>query len=123
MNTCSAIAARLEAMSSRVARATQLLSTRVDITREHQAIAVLESMNRRADLQLRLQQTVEGLSVAAVTYYIVGLIGYAARGVKAAGVGVNPEMVMGVSIPVVIVAVALGIRRIHRMVHTANGGH
>jgi uncharacterized membrane-anchored protein len=123
MNTCGAISARLEAMSSRVARATQLLSTRVDITREHQTIAVLESMNRRADVQLRLQQTVEGLSVAAVTYYIVGLIGYAARGVKSVWGWVNPDLVMGVSIPVVIVAVALGIRRIHRMVHTAQTSH
>jgi uncharacterized membrane-anchored protein len=120
MNTCMVTAGRLEALSSRVARATQLLSTRVDITREHQTIAVLHSMNRRADLQLRLQQTVEGLSVAAVTYYIVGLIGYAARGVKAAGLGVNPELVMGLSIPVVMAAVALGIRRIHHMVHTEN---
>jgi uncharacterized membrane-anchored protein len=120
MNTCGAIAARLEAMSSRVARATQLLSTRVDITREHQTIMVLESMNRRSDLQLRLQQTVEGLSVAAVTYYIVGLIGYAARGLKAAGAPVNPELAMGLSIPFVIASVALGIRRIHRMVHREN---
>jgi uncharacterized membrane-anchored protein len=117
MNTCSVTAARLESLSAHVARATQLLSTRVDITREHQAIAVLESMNRRADLQLRLQQTVEGLSVAAVTYYIVGLIGYAARGAKAAGLGINPELAMGVSIPFVIGAVAYGIGRIHRMVH------
>jgi len=117
MNTCMVTAGRLEALSGRVARATQLLSTRVDLTREHQTIEVLHSMNRRADLQLRLQQTVEGLSVAAVTYYIVGLIGYAARGLKAAGLGVNPELVMGLSIPVVVAAVALGIRRIHHMVH------
>jgi uncharacterized membrane-anchored protein len=117
MNTCLVTAQRLESLSSHVARATQLLSTRVDLTREHQTIQVLESMNRRADLQLRLQQTVEGLSVAAVTYYIVGLIGYAARGLRAAGVGVNPELAMGASIPVVIFLVWLGIRRIHHMVH------
>jgi uncharacterized membrane-anchored protein len=122
MNTCSVTASRLEALSERVARATQLLSTRVDITREHQAIGVLQAMNRRADLQLRLQQTVEGLSVAAVTYYIIGLIGYAARGAKAAGVKINPDLAMGLSIPVVIIAVALGIRRIHHMVHTENAG-
>ncbi len=122
MNTCSVTANRLEALSERVARATQLLSTRVDITREHQAIGVLQAMNRRADLQLRLQQTVEGLSVAAVTYYIIGLIGYAARGAKAAGLPINPDLAMGLSIPVVIIAVALGIRRIHHMVHTENAG-
>ena len=46
--------------------------------------AVLESMSRRAAAQLRLQQTVEGLSLAAITYYIVGLVGYAAKGAKAA---------------------------------------
>jgi len=95
-----------------VARATQLLSTRVDITRERQNQAVLESMNRRAKLQLRLQETVEGLSVAAVTYYIVGLVGYAAKGLKAAGMHLNPELVMGVSIPLVAILVALGVRKI-----------
>ena len=47
-------------------------------------------MNRRARLQLRLQETVEGLSVAAVTYYVVGLVGYAAKGLKAAGVSSTP---------------------------------
>jgi uncharacterized membrane-anchored protein len=120
MNTCTATAARRAALPGGGGRAPQLLSTRVDITREHQTIQVLESMNRRADLQLRLQQTVEGLSVAAVTYYIVGLIGYGARGVRALGVPLNPELVMGISIPFVIFAVAMGIRRIHRMVHHAN---
>ena len=121
MDTCTVTALRLESLSSHVARTTQLLSTRVDLTREHQTIAVLESMNRRADLQLRLQQTVEGLSVAAVTYYIVGLIGYAARGLRAAGWGINPELTMGASIPVVIFVVWLGIRRIHHMVDKESG--
>jgi uncharacterized membrane-anchored protein len=121
MNTCAAAAARLESLSQRVARATQLLSTRVDIARERQNAAVLESMNRRVKLQLRLQQTVEGLSVAAVTYYIVGLVGYAAKGLRAAGAGVDPDLAMGISIPVVAVLVALGVRQIRRMVtRTAN---
>ncbi len=99
MNTCRAAAARQESLSQRVARATQLLSTRVDVTREKQNQAVLESMNRRAAAQLRLQQTVEGLSVAAITYYIVGLVGYAAKGAKAAGLAVSPDLAMAVSIP------------------------
>ncbi len=94
MNTCRAAAARQESLSQRVARATQLLSTRVDLTREQQNQAVLDSMNRRAAAQLRLQQTVEGLSIAAMTYYVVGLVGYAAKGAKAAGVAVDPELAM-----------------------------
>lgn len=116
MSTCSAAAQRLESLSQRVARTTQLLSTRVDVTRERQNQAVLESMNRRAKLQLRLQETVEGLSIAAVTYYIVGLVGYAAKGVKAAGVHIDPELTMGVSIPIVVILVALGVRKIRKAV-------
>jgi len=116
MNTCRWIGARQQSLSERVARASQLLSTRVDITREKQNHALLESMNRRAKLQLRLQETVEGLSVAAITYYLVGLVGYAAKGLKAAGVALDPDLVMAISIPLVAVAVALGVRQVRRMV-------
>jgi uncharacterized membrane-anchored protein len=116
MNTCQSVARRQGGLSERVARVTQLLSTRVDITRERQNQAVLESMNRRARLQLRLQETVEGLSVAAVTYYIVGLVGYLAKGLKAAGVAVNPDVTMAISIPVVAVLAALGVRSIRKAV-------
>jgi uncharacterized membrane-anchored protein len=116
MNTCRAAAARQESLSQRVSRATQLLSTRVDLTREKQNQAVLESMNRRAEAQLRLQQTVEGLSVAAITYYIVGLVGYAAKGAKAAGLGVSPDIVMAVSIPVVVMLGLYGLRKVRRSI-------
>jgi uncharacterized membrane-anchored protein len=116
MATCRSVAARLESLSQRVARATQLLSTRVDVSRERQNQQVLVSMNRRAEAQLRLQQTVEGLSVAAITYYIVGLVGYAAKGLLSAGLAVNVEAVTALSIPVVAVAVALGVRHVRRLV-------
>jgi uncharacterized membrane-anchored protein len=116
MNTCRSVWARLESLSQRVARATQLLSTRVDISRERQNQQLLESMNRRSAAQLRLQQTVEGLSVAAITYYIVGLVGYAAKGLHAAGVHVSVEAVTAVSIPLVALAVAYGVRHARRVV-------
>ena len=121
MNTLRAVASRQESLSERMARAVQLLSTRVDVTRERQNQKVLESMNRRAKLQLRLQQTVEGLSVAAVTYYVVGLVGDAARGVEALGVKVNPDIAMMVGIPVVAALTAYGVHRIRRLV-TRNAG-
>jgi uncharacterized membrane-anchored protein len=116
MNTCRAAAARQESLSQRVARATQLLSTRVDVSREKHNQAVLESMNRRAAAQLRLQQTVEGLSVAAITYYIVGLVGYAAKGAKAAGLPVNPDLALALSIPLVLLAAMLGLRKLRRAI-------
>ena len=116
MDTCRAAAARQGSLSQRMARATQLLSTRVAVARQRQNQAVLESMNRRARLQLRLQETVEGLSIAAITYYVVGLVGYAAKGLKAGGVALDPDLVMGASIPLVVLLVALGVRRIRKMV-------
>jgi len=116
MNTCRATAGRLESLSQRVARANELLSTRIDLSHERQNRALLETMNSRAEAQLRLQLTVEGLSVAAVTYYIVGLVGYAAKGLKSAGWALNPDVVVGISIPIVALLVAFGIRRIHRSV-------
>jgi len=119
MNTCSSVLARLESLSRRVARATQLLSTRVDISRERQNQRVLESMNRRAEAQLRLQQTVEGLSAAAITYYVVGLVGYAAKGLKALGWHVDVELAMGLSIPIVAAITILGVRHVRKVVTRA----
>ncbi len=111
MNTCIATAATLKGLSSRVAGVTQLLSTKVNIGLEKQNQGVLASMNRRAELQLRLQQTVEGLSVAAITYYIAGLVGYASKAVKAEGVHLEPDLVIGASIPVIAAFVAYGLHR------------
>jgi uncharacterized membrane-anchored protein len=116
MNTCRAVAGRQESLSQRVARANQLLATRVDLTRERQNQALLESMNRRAQAQFKLQQTVEGLSIAAITYYVVGLIGYLAKGAKALGWNVNYELAMAVSIPLVASLAAFGIRHVRQSV-------
>ena len=114
MNTCTSAVARQETLSGRVARATQLLSTRVALTQARQSQKLLQSMDRRARMQLRLQETVEGLSIAAVTYYVVGLLGYAAKGLKPLGFRLDPEVAMAFSIPVVLVLAALGIRHIRR---------
>jgi uncharacterized membrane-anchored protein len=102
-----------------VAQASALLSTRVDITRERQNQALLASMDRRAKQQLRLQQTVEGLSLAAITYYMAGVIGYLAKGLKAGGVHVDPDLVVGLAIPVVALLLGLGLRRAHRKIARA----
>ena len=76
MRTVHAAETRLERMAMRAARAGNLLRTRVDVERSAQNQKLLESMNKRADLQLRLQETVEGLSVVAISYYAVSLATY-----------------------------------------------
>jgi uncharacterized membrane-anchored protein len=108
MNTCLTIARRQESLAQRIARANQLLTTRVDISVERQNQALLESMNRRAKAQFKLQQTVEGLSVVAITYYVVGLIGYAAKALHARGYEVDYEWVEGLSIPIVLALIGIG---------------
>ncbi len=122
MNTCRAVSQRQSSLSQRVARATQLLSTRVDLTRERQNQALLKSMDRRALLQLRLQQTVEGLSVAAITYYAVGLVSGAAKGLKALGFQIDPDVAGAVGIPVIGFLVVLSVRRARRWLATQGLG-
>lgn len=111
LRTCEATAERLARMSMRLTRAGALLRTRVDIAVEAQNQDLLASMDRRAQLQLRLQETVEGLSVAAITYYLVGLCGYLFRALETAGVRLDKDIATGVAIPIVAVAVWYGLRR------------
>jgi uncharacterized membrane-anchored protein len=117
--TCNSTAARMHQLSERVAQASALLSTRVDIARERQNQALLASMDRRAKLQLRLQQTVEGLSVAAIVYYVAGLVGYLAKGLKASGLLLDIDLVVGVSVPLLAVVVLLAVRRARRRIGKA----
>jgi uncharacterized membrane-anchored protein len=93
----------------------------VGIAREKQNQALLASMDRRAKLQLRLQQTVEGLSVAAIVYYVAGLVGYLAKGLKAAGLHVDAELTVGVALPLIAGAAYLVIRRARRHIRAAEG--
>ncbi|MEM6340240.1 MAG: DUF3422 domain-containing protein [Pseudomonadota bacterium] len=76
MRTVKSVERRLEQMSSRSIRASNLLRTRVDVERSAQNQKLLESMDQRSDVQLRLQRTVEGLSVVAISYYAVSLAAY-----------------------------------------------
>lgn len=114
MNTCEAVASRQDALARRIANTNDLLRTRVGIVQEQQNKKILQSMNARAAQQLRLQQAVEGLSVAAISYYLVGLLSYAGKAVKAAGLPIDTDIATGVLVPLVAVAVWIGLRRMHR---------
>ena len=116
MQTCRSVDNRIQALATRVARASNLLRTRVDVSMEGQSRDLLQSMNRRAYLQLRRQGTVEGLSVVGLSYYRLGRVGYGLKGLKSAGLPVNVEIGTGLAIPLVIGAVYLGVRRLKRLV-------
>lgn len=120
--TCATVSQRLHDLSERVAQASGLLATRVGIAREKQNQALLASMDRRAQLQLRLQQTVEGLSVAAIVYYVAGLVGYLAKGAKAAGAHIDTELTVALALPLIALAALLVIRRARRHIAAAEAG-
>jgi len=113
MRTVHAAAARLDTLSLRAARVVELLRTRVNLAVEEQNQTVLESMNRRAALQLRLQETVEGLSVVAISYYAVSLAAYMLAPLEAR-LGIDKTILTaGVTLPIIL-AVWWFVRRIRR---------
>ena len=112
VRTCRSFSNRLDDLSERASWASNLLRTRISTALERQNSELLTTMNQRARMQLRLQETVEGLSVAAISYYAVGLIGYLAKAAKAQGLPVDPTQVTGVSVPVIIVVLWLILRRL-----------
>ncbi|HEX6734935.1 MAG TPA: DUF3422 domain-containing protein [Azonexus sp.] len=120
MNTCEAISRRQEELSARVARNSQLLRTRVDIELERQNQELLGQMNSRAKLQLRLQETVEGLSVVVLTYYGSQLVQYLAKGSKELH-HLNTDLITAISIPVIAGVVAWGTRRMRKKLAAEEG--
>jgi len=115
MATVESLSARQAELSDRIGQATDLLRTRINVSLEEQNQQLLQSMDDRASAQLRLQRTVEGLSIVAISYYAVSLILYGAEGAGAAGwLPIPPEVVGGLAVPIVALAVwraAVAVRR------------
>jgi uncharacterized membrane-anchored protein len=114
MRTCASTEERQANLSRKLARAAQLLRARVDVALEQQNRSLLETMNERARTQLRLQQTVEGLSVAAITYYVASLAHLLFEGAHSAGVHVDPKVATAFMVPFALIGVAWLVRRIRR---------
>jgi uncharacterized membrane-anchored protein len=110
MATCRTAATNLSLLSTRIAQTTQLLSTRVEVTLAEQNRARLADLAIRAKQQLQLQRTVEGLSVVALTYYVVGLLAYVFKGARAGGSHVDPDYAVGLAVPIALILIGLGIR-------------
>lgn len=112
MRTCNAVAERQRDVIERIARTTQMLNTRVEVAAEATNVGLLASMDRRAQQQLRLQQTVEGLSVAAIAYYALGLLKFGIEALAEVLPGLNATVATGVAAPLVIVGVWYVLKRV-----------
>jgi len=120
IRTAQAYARRLEDMSGRAAHFTALLRTRVETRIENQNGRLLRSMERSSSLQLRLQQLVEGLSVVALSYYGISLIGYMLKAAEHRFAQFPAAEIMGGMVPMVVIAMWLGL---HRMKARVLGQH
>ncbi|MEY4447634.1 MAG: hypothetical protein RLZZ433_649 [Pseudomonadota bacterium] len=116
MATVNATSDRLGNLAERVSRASALLRTRVEILAEQQNQQLLEKLTRGQALQLRLQSTVEGLSIAAITYYVVSLALYVGKTMKVLGMNINPEVFAGMMIPFVLFFARKTIQKIHQQI-------
>ena len=120
MQTCSAFGGRVQTLSQRIERTGSLLRTQTETTIQRQNRDLLSSMDRRAQAQLRLQQTVEGLSVIAGTYYGVGLVGILAEGFNLQPPFDKLGLVKAFAVPFVAVVIWFFINRVSRSVSRLN---
>ena len=117
MATVNATSDRLGNLAQRISRASALLRTRVEIVAEQHNQQLLEKLTRGQALQLRLQSTVEGLSIAAITYYVVSLALYVGKAIKALGLNINPELFAGLMIPFILFFARKTIQKIHQQIN------
>lgn len=113
MRTCQTLNARLLDLNNKLTRAANLLRTRIDVEIEQQNRDLLAAMSERTRLQLRLQQTVEGLSVAAISYYVASLLHYVFESASHYW-PVNATVATGISIPFIVIVLAVLLSRIKR---------
>lgn len=113
VETCESVKGRLEDLSRRVDRASDMVRTRVELAIQSQNQQLLSSMDRRSKIQLMMQHTVEGFSVVVISYYLLALLKLALESADDAGFDVNTSLVLGIAIPVVLGLVFIGVRMIH----------
>ena len=116
IRTVDAAKRRLDDLASRVDRATDFIRTRIDMSIEKQNQNLLKSMDRRAGMQFRLQQTVEGLSVVILTYYVLSLISLTLQAAPDMGLSVTPNVVVALMFPVVLGTVWYLTRRVKKKI-------
>lgn len=117
LRTCESLQIWMDDLSRRIERASDLLRTRVNLNLQEQNRSLLSAMNRRSQLQFRLQETVEGLSIAAISYYMVGLLSYLLNGLPLEHWGMSKKVLLSACIPLVVVAVWAVTHRIkHRLI-------
>lgn len=122
VNTCRATTRRARELSVRAAELSSLLRARIETRIESQNAQLLLSMERSAARQLRLQQLVEGFSVIALGYYLLGLAKYVLSGTKHIGPHFDADLVIALLVVPTLLALWLGLRALkHRVLAEGEG--
>ncbi|WP_374383038.1 DUF3422 family protein [Dongia sp.] len=114
MRTCEAFVRRLDQLETGIDRASDMLRTRVDVNLQAQNSALLKDMESRSRTQLRIQEAVEGLSVFAISYYLIGLLKVVTDGLFPVENEHAHKLLAAIAVPIVLGAVWLGVKRLRR---------
>jgi uncharacterized membrane-anchored protein len=117
LRTCRSASERLDDLHHRSQSTSALLRTRLDMALAEQNIELLQSLDQRGHAQLKLQQTVEGLSVAAISYYVLGLVSYLAKASHAVFEHVQSDVIVAALAPFVVAGVWLKVRQHTQRLH------
>lgn len=120
LTTCETVRTRLQELSLHVTRTSSLLRNRIELDLLKQNQGLLAALNRRAQAQLRLQQTVEGLSVVVLGYYTTSLLHRFLEALHHLGVPVDPDLAAGMAVPAVLLLLWWGLRKMHKKLLAAN---
>lgn len=92
---------RVDASEKSIADLISVLRTRIDLILQRQNLEMLEGMHATAKHQVKLQETVEGLSIIVISYYLTGLAGYVFKAMEKAW-GLNSSLATGIFVPIAI---------------------
>lgn len=118
VDTCNAAESRQTRFSTRIERATTLMRTGITLEMEKQNSALLNDMNRRNRLQMRLNRFVQGISFAGLVYYLSGLFGYMAKALKEGDVlpkALPTDVAVALGIPLALLLTMAFMTRVRRL--------
>ena len=121
MNTCTATTERVRELAVRAEQLSSLLRARIDTRIENQNADLLHSMERSIAMQVRLQQLVEGLSVVALSYYLLGLVRFFFEGLPPERLLLSVDTIVGWLVIPVVLGVWLIMRLLKRRALSSSG--
>ena len=123
MNTCKATTARVRQLALRAAQLASLLRARIETRIENQNAQLLHSMDQSTRMQVRLQQLVEGFSVVALSYYLIGLVGYLLGGLPLDRYGLEKNWVLAALVIPVVAGIWIGMRMLRKRLFANRAKH